>query len=379
MKRYWLLFSQAVTVVLAVYFVVATLKPSWVMQPGETPTVALFQVPSDRNAAPSPGSFRVAAQKASAAVVSINTSKATRRNPHSNDPWFRFFFGDQDNEPQVGLGSGVIVSPSGYILTNNHVIEGADEIEVILNDSRHARARVIGSDPDSDLAVLKIELDKLPVIVLGNSDALQVGDPVLAIGNPFGVGQTVTSGIVSALGRNQLGINTFENFIQTDAAINPGNSGGALVDASGNLLGINTAIYSRSGGNMGIGFAIPVATAQQVLESIVKEGQVTRGWIGVEPSDLSPELAETFGVKSDEGVIITGVLQNGPAALAGIRPGDVITRVGDQRVQNVSELLTKVAALKPGKAVNFAVRRQDRTLDVSITPGMRPKPRRTQQ
>ncbi|MEK9802797.1 MAG: trypsin-like peptidase domain-containing protein [Curvibacter sp.] len=379
MKRYWLLFSQAVTVLLAAYFVVATLKPSWVMQSGETPTVALFQAPSERPAGATPGSFRLAAQKASAAVISINTSKAARRNPHSNDPWFRFFFGDQDNEPQVGLGSGVIVSPSGYILTNNHVIEGADEIEVILNDSRRSRARVIGTDPDSDLAVLKIELDKLPVIVLGDSDSLQVGDPVLAIGNPFGVGQTVTSGIVSALGRNQLGINTFENFIQTDAAINPGNSGGALVDIHGNLLGINTAIYSRSGGNMGIGFAIPVGTAQQVLESIVKEGQVTRGWIGVEPSDLTPELAETFGVKSAEGVIITGVLQNGPAAQAGIRPGDVITRVGNQPVQNVSDLLTRVAALKPGQAVNFAVRRQDRTLDVSITPGVRPKPRRVQQ
>jgi len=412
MKRYWLLFSQAVTVLLAVYFVLATLKPEWIISPQSgSPTVALFQAPSDRNAAPPPGSFRLAAQKASAAVVSINTSKAARRNPNSNDPWFRFFFGDQDNEPQVGLGSGVIVSPNGYILTNNHVIEGADEIEVILNDSRRSRARVIGSDPDSDLAVLKIELDKLPVIVLGNSDALQVGDPVLAIGNPFGVGQTVTSGIVSALGRNQLGINTFENFIQTDAAINPGNSGGALVDASGNLLGINTfenfiqtdaainpgnsggalvdasgnllgintAIYSRSGGNMGIGFAIPVATAQQVLESIVKDGQVTRGWIGVEPSDLSPELAETFGVKTDEGVIITGVLQNGPAALAGIRPGDVITGVAGKPVQNVSELLSRVAALKPGSPASFSVRRQDRALNISITPGVRPKPRRVPQ
>jgi serine protease DegQ len=379
MKRYWLLFSQAVTVLLAAYFIVATLKPAWVMEPGETPTVALFQAPAERQATPPPGSFRAAAQKASAAVVSINTSKSARRNPHANDPWFRFFFGDQDNEPQVGLGSGVIVSPGGYILTNNHVIEGADEIEVILNDSRRSRARVIGTDPDSDLAVLKVELDKLPVIVLGNSDALQVGDPVLAIGNPFGVGQTVTSGIVSALGRNQLGINTFENFIQTDAAINPGNSGGALVDANGNLLGINTAIYSRSGGSMGIGFAIPVSTARQVLESIVKEGQVTRGWIGVEPSDLSPELAETFGVKGNEGVIITGVLQNGPAAQAGIRPGDVITRVSGEPVLNVSELLSRVAALKPGTPAAFVVRRQDRTLDVSITPGVRPKPRRNQQ
>ena len=262
-------------------------------------------------------------------------------------------------QPQVGLGSGVIVSPNGYILTNNHVVEGADEIEVILNDSRRAAAKVIGTDPDTDLAVLKIELDKLPVIVLGNSDSLQVGDQVLAIGNPFGVGQTVTSGIVSALGRNQLGINTFENFIQTDAAINPGNSGGALVDTNGNLLGINTAIYSRSGGSMGIGFAIPVSTAKQVLEGIVKDGQVTRGWIGVEPSDLSPELAETFGVTAQQGVIITGVLQNGPAAQAGIRPGDVVTDVAGKQVHNVSELLTQVAALKPGTAAAFDVQRAE--------------------
>jgi Do/DeqQ family serine protease len=310
-------------------------------------------------------------------VVSINTSKAARNNPRNSDPWFRFFFGEQGNEPQVGLGSGVLVSATGYILTNNHVVESADEIEVILNDSRHALAKVIGTDPDSDLAVLKIELDRLPAIVLGNSDSLQVGDQVLAIGNPFGVGQTVTGGIVSALGRNQLGINTFENFIQTDAAINPGNSGGALVDINGNLLGINTAIYSRSGGSMGIGFAIPVSTAKLVLEGILKDGQVTRGWIGVEPNDLSSELAETFGVKVKEGVIITGVLQNGPAALAGIRPGDVVTDVANKPVRNVSELLTSVAALKPGVASKFSVLRQDQRTELQVTPGVRPKPRKS--
>jgi len=379
MKRFWLLFSQAVTIVLAAYFVIATLKPDWLGNRGVSGAVALFEAPVERGSNSPPGSFRLAARKASAAVVSINTSKAARKNPNNNDPWFRFFFGDQGNEPQVGLGSGVIVSPNGYILTNNHVVEGADEIDVILNDSRHSRAKVIGADPDSDLAVLKIELDKLPVIVLGNSDALQVGDPVLAIGNPFGVGQTVTSGIVSALGRNQLGINTFENFIQTDAAINPGNSGGALVDTNGSLQGINTAIYSRSGGNMGIGFAIPVSTAKQVLESIVKDGQVTRGWIGVEPNDLTPELAETFGVKSTEGVIITGVLQNGPAAVAGIRPGDVITSVAEVPVHNVSELLSGVAALKPSVPAKLSLQRQDKQLELDITPGVRPKPRRIQQ
>lgn len=376
MKRLWLLFSQTVTVLLAAYFVVGTLKPNWLgTQPSLSSAIALIEAPTVKPGVVPPGSFRLAAQKSSAAVVSINTSKAAVKNPNSSDPWFKFFFGEQGNEPQVGLGSGVIVSTSGYILTNNHVIESADEIEVILNDSRRARAKVIGTDPDSDLAVLKIELDHLPAIVLGDSDSLQVGDQVLAIGNPFGVGQTVTGGIVSALGRNQLGINTFENFIQTDAAINPGNSGGALVDTSGNLLGINTAIYSRSGGSMGIGFAIPMSTAKFVLESIVKDGQVTRGWIGVEPNDLSPEFAETFGVKVTQGVIITGVLQNGPAALSGIRPGDVITQVAGKPVRNISELLSSVAALKPGTAAKFSVARRDEKIDLDVTPGLRPKPR----
>ena len=238
MKRLWLLFSQTVTVLLAAYFVVGTLKPEWMdKRPTLGGAVAVIEAPAGGAGVVPAGSYSPAAKRASPAVVSINTSKAAEKNPHSGDPWFRFFFGDQGDQPQAGLGSGVIVSPSGYILTNNHVIEGADEIEVILNDSRRTKAKVIGTDPDSDLAILKIELDKLPVIVLGNSDALSVGDHVLAIGNPFGVGQTVTGGIVSALGRNQLGINTFENFIQTDAAINPGNSGGALVDVNGHLHG----------------------------------------------------------------------------------------------------------------------------------------------
>jgi serine protease DegQ len=381
MKKIWLLFAQCVTLLLAAYFVVATLQPQWIHPKRYTVTDAV--VPT-LQAAPALGvipigSFRVAAQKASAAVVSISVIKAATPNPNANDPWFRFFFGDKGQEPQGGLGSGVIVSPSGYILTNNHVVEGGDEIEVVLNDMRRAKAKIIGTDPDSDLAILKIDLDKLPVIVMGSSDALQVGDQVLAIGNPFGVGQTVTGGIVSALGRNQLGINTFENFIQTDAAINPGNSGGALVDVNGNLLGINTAIYSRSGGNMGIGFAIPVTTAKQVMEGIVKDGVVTRGWIGVEPQELTPELAETFNLKMPsgtlDGVIITGVLQNGPAAQAGIKPGDVITAVAGKNVGSVSELLSQVAALKPGSAAKFAVRRADKTLDLEVSPGVRPRPK----
>ncbi len=378
MKRLWLLFAQTTTVLLAAFFVVTALKPQWLghgtATAGYGPVSLLEASPAQSGTTPV-GSFRAAAQKASAAVVSINTSKAVRKNPNANDPWFRFFYGDQSSEQQVGLGSGVIVSDSGYILTNNHVVEGADDIEVVLNDGRNARGKVIGTDPDTDLAILKIALDKLPVIVLGNSDLAQVGDQVLAIGNPFGVGQTVTSGIVSALGRNQLGINTFENFIQTDAAINPGNSGGALVDTSGNLLGINTAIYSRSGGNMGIGFAIPVSTAKQVLEGIVKDGQITRGWIGVEPNDLSPELAETFDVKTRQGVIITGVLQNGPAAKAGIRPGDVIVKITGTPVSDVAHLLSAVAALKPGMAAKFSIERKNQPLELDVTPGIRQRPK----
>ncbi len=380
MKRLWLVFAQAVTVLLAAYFVVGTLKPQWLQRgaavPGTTGTISILEAPAAPIAQPAPGSLSGAVRKAAPAVVSINTS-TNSRGPQSNDPWFRFFFGDRGDlqQQQTGLGSGVIMSPEGYVLTNNHVVEGADAIEVVLPDARRTAAKVIGTDPESDLAVLKIDLDKLPVMTLGNSDALQVGDQVLAIGNPFGVGQTVTSGIVSALGRNQLGINTFENFIQTDAAINPGNSGGALTDIGGNLMGINTAIYSRSGGSMGIGFAIPVSTAKQVMESIVKNGQVVRGWIGVEPNELTPELAQTFGIQSDQGVIVTGVLNNGPAADAGIRPGDVITQVGGQPVRTVFELLSRIAALTPGQATPFTLQRRGEAVQAQVTPAQRPQPR----
>ena len=372
MKRFWLLFSQSVTVLLAAYFVVLTFKPGWLGHLSSV--VSVIEAPPTVEGAVPTGSFRLAAKRSSAAVVSINTSKNARPNPNGMDPWFKFFFGEQTDQAQVGLGSGVIVSDNGYILTNNHVVENADENEVILNDSRRTPAKVMGTDPDSDLAVLKIKLDRLPVMVLGNSESLQVGDQVLAIGNPFGVGQTVTSGIVSALGRSHLGINTFENFIQTDAAINPGNSGGALVDINGNLLGINTAIYSRSGGNMGIGFAIPVSTAKWVLDGIVKDGQVTRGWIGVEPNELTPELAQTFGVTVHSGVIITGVMQNAPAAQAGMRPGDVVTAVAGQAVGNVAEMLTQVAALKPGHTADVDVQRANGKTRLQVIPGKRPKP-----
>jgi Do/DeqQ family serine protease len=373
MKRYWLLFSQVVTVLFAVWFVLVTLKPEWLNRRPSLQGVTLLEAPSNAPGTVMPGSMSPAAKSAAPAVVSIATTQARTSHPLANDPWFRFFYGDrEDDSPQMGLGSGVIVSPEGYILTNNHVVEGAQEIEVTLSDSRRTTAKVIGTDPDTDLAVLRITLDRLPVIAMGNSDTVQVGDKVLAIGNPFGVGQTVTGGIISALGRNQLGINTFENFIQTDAAINPGNSGGALVDVNGSLLGINTAIYSRSGGNMGIGFAIPVNTARQVLDGLVRNGQVTRGWIGVEPVELNSDLAETFGIQQTEGVIITGVLQNGPAFKAGLKPGDVLLAVGEKDVRNVSELLTLIAAQTPGTAVKMRIKRRNADMTLEVTPAQRP-------
>jgi serine protease DegQ len=382
MRKTWLLFSQAVTVVVAMLFVVATLKPQWLTRGAASPVVTIASAPVQPShaaavlAGGAATSYSAAAKLAAPAVVSITASKAPVRNPRSDDPMFQFFFGDRQRrsaEPQVGLGSGVIVSREGYLLTNNHVIDGADDIEVMLADGRQARAKLVGTDPESDVAVLKIELERLPAIAFGDADKLEVGDVVLAIGNPFGVGQTVTSGIVSALGRNQLGINTFENFIQTDAAINPGNSGGALVDAFGNLLGINTAIYSRTGGSLGIGFAIPVSTARLVMEALIKDGQVTRGFLGVEQRDLTPDIAQTLNLPIRQGVLITGVLQSGPASAGGLKPGDVVTRIGDKPVVNTSQLLNAVAALRPNAVTTLGVQRGDRALDVSVTLGQRPK------
>jgi Do/DeqQ family serine protease len=383
MRKTWLLFSQAVTVAVALLFVVATLKPEWIRRGNGVvalPSVVTISTAPTLPVSSAVGvavvSYSAAAKQASPAVVSITASKAPPRSPRNDDPVSRFFFGERSqrlqSEPQVGLGSGVIVSGEGYLLTNNHVIDGADDIEVMLADGRQARAKLVGTDPETDVAVLKIELDKLPSITFGDADKLQVGDVVLAIGNPFGVGQTVTSGIVSALGRNQLGINVFENFIQTDAAINPGNSGGALVDAAGNLLGINTAIYSRSGGSLGIGFAIPVSTARQVMEALIKEGRVTRGFLGVEQRDLTPEIAQTLKLPIQQGVLITGVLQSGPASAGGLRPGDVVTSIGSVPVTNTRQLLNAVAALRPQAVAALGVQRGDKALGVSVTVGQRP-------
>ena len=389
----WLVFSQAVTVGMALLFVVMTLKPEWLPRSsmgvaGRLPEPSIvIAAPSVQDAA-GPGAaatietgYASAARRAAPAVISIVASKMSRPNPHADDPAFRQFFGEGAGgvQPQTGLGSGVIVSAEGYLLTNNHVIEDADEIDVQLADGRQARARLIGTDPETDLAVLKIDLDRLPVMTFGDVTVLQVGDGVLAIGNPFGVGQTVTSGIVSALGRNRLGLSTFENFIQTDAAINPGNSGGALVDTAGNLVGINTAIFSRNGGNMGIGFAIPVDTARQVLQSLVRDGKVTRGWIGVETRELTADFAESFGLPVKTGVLITGVLQDGPASKGGLRPGDVVVRIADKAVASPAQLLAAVAALTPLDKASIGVQRGDKALDVSVTVAQRPAARQRPQ
>ncbi len=379
MRRYWLLFAQTVTIALGLYAVAATLRPDWLgarmhaIEPGTVADkVAVLQAPPQ----PAAGSYRDAAGRAMPAVVNILTSKALHENhPLLKDPFFRRFFGDKlpPEEQQASLGSGVIVSPDGYILTNNHVIDAADEIEVVLADGRKAPARVVGTDPETDLAVIRIDVKNLPVIVLGHSEQARVGDVVLAIGNPFGVGQTVTMGIISAVGRNNLHINHFENFIQTDAAINFGNSGGALIDTSGNLLGINSAIYSQSGGSVGIGFAIPVSTAKSVMEAIIKHGQVVRGWIGIETQDITPELADSFGLPQESGTIIAGVVRNGPADRAGIRPGDILLTVDGKKVGNTNEMLNLIAQLTPGGKSTMTLMRKNHAATVRVTVGKRPR------
>ena len=378
----WLVFSQAVTVAVAVLFVLLTLKPEWLPGGRAGGVSALLPTPTLVHLATAPGGaasgatgYALAARRAAPAVVSVTATKMARKSPHADDPRFKFFFGEggPTQQQQVGLGSGVIVSPEGYLLTNQHVVEDATEIEVQLPDGRQTRARLVGSDTETDIAVLKIDLDRLPVIALGDVRALQVGDAVLAIGNPFNVGQTVTAGIVSALDRSDAGSSRFQNFIQTDAAINPGNSGGALVDAQGALVGINTAIFSRTGGSMGIGFAVPVDTARQVMEMLVRDGAVRRGWIGVEPRDLSAELAESLNLPVKSGVLITGVLQSGPAARGGVRPGDVVVKVGSQPVRNTTELFAAVAALPPNKPAQLALQRGSQALAVEVQVGERGK------
>jgi serine protease DegQ len=383
MRRFWLLFAQATTLAVAALFVVSTFRPEWLpARPGilQAPLLRLAPATGPSSAATGIGSYHDAVQRATPSVVNIFTSKEVRPRRHSflNDPAFRRNFGEQplpdETQRASSLGSGVIVTVSGYVLTNHHVVEAANEIEVALADGRKLLAKVVGNDPETDLAVLRLDAENLPAITFGSSDSLRVGDVVLAIGNPFGVGQTVTGGIVSALGRTGLGINTFENFIQTDAAINPGNSGGALVNAGGNLVGINTAIFSRNGGSMGIGFAIPVSTARMVLEQIVKNGSVTRGWIGAGLGEITPAIAESFKLGNAQGVLIVEVVRGSPADRAGIKPGDVVTEVNRKPVADPPSLLNAVAALEPGSAAKLGVKRQGKDVEAAVTIGRRPKP-----
>jgi serine protease DegQ len=378
MRKFWLIFAQSTTVCLAVVFVITTLKPELLPATWRGGNVVSFKEAAPDVAPKKFNSYSYASKKAMPSVVNIFTSKEVRvqRHPLMDDPLFRHFFGNSLDEKRRSnsLGSGVIVSHQGYILTNSHMVRAADEIEVLLADGRKATPRLVGDDPETDLAVLKIDMKNLPAITFGRSDEANVGDVVLAIGNPYGVGQTVTMGIISALGRSHIGLNTFENFIQTDAPINPGNSGGALVDVSGNLIGINSAIYTRTGGSQGIGFAIPTSIAKQVMEQIIKNGSVTRGWIGVEAQDMSKELAESFKLPSTSGALIAGVVKNGPADKAGVKPGDILLSVESKPVTDSLSMLNLIAALPPGKPAGFTMMRNQTEVQFKITVGKRPKP-----
>ena len=380
MRKLWLLFAQSTTVALSVLFIIALFKPDLLRWQPQLQSLTIQQAQQTSTGRLTPSeSFAPSAKKVIPTVVNIFTQQKVRDSAHPalEDPVFRYFFGDRlDPKPRQAsnLGSGVIVSSNGYILTNHHVVEAADEIQVALADGRTLPARVVGADPETDLAVLKIEASNLPAITFAQAESLNVGDWVLAVGNPFGVGQTVTAGIVSALGRTHLGINTFENFIQTDAAINPGNSGGALVDAAGNLIGINTAIVSRTGGSLGIGFAIPASIARQIMEQIIQTGGVIRGWIGVEVQDLTPELAESFKRANADGALIAGVLRDGPADKAGMKPGDIVVAVDGKVVNDSSVMLNLIAALPPGETGVITVVRNQAEKVIKIKVGKRPKP-----
>jgi serine protease DegQ len=367
LQRLWLLLAQAVTLGVAAVLVYQLMFAEHQGAAPPPPASAVARAaPAEAVGMAPAGSFRDAVGKAAPSVVNVYTMKAAPARPRSP---YRFFFGEdeQQGELAAGLGSGVVVSADGLVLTNNHVIEGADQIAVALPGGEPAAARVLGTDPETDLAVLRIKAAGLRPIPFAPPDSVQVGDVVLALGNPFGVGQTVTQGIISATGRNRLGINTFENFVQTDAAINPGNSGGALVDVEGRLVGINTAIFSQSGGSQGVGFAIPASLASQVLEQIVAKGRVERGWLGAAASDLQSKPG---------GALISGVQRGGPAQKAGLQPGDIVVAVNGKPVADAAALIDATAALAPGTRAEFAVVRAGKRSPIAIELGRRPAPQR---
>ncbi|MBF7730319.1 S1C family serine protease [Pseudomonas sp. N040] len=349
--------------------------PQWVGLPDQA--VHLQQVRPAAASGQGQASYADAVSSAAPAVANLYSTKLVNK-PAQQQPTKPGLYSDdvpKQRRMESSLGSAVIISPEGYLLTNNHVIEGADKIVVALMDGRETLAHVVGTDPETDLAVLKIDLADLPVITLGRSDQIRIGDVALAIGNPFGVGQTVTMGIISATGRNQLGINTYEDFIQTDAAINPGNSGGALIDAQGNLLGINTAIFSKSGGSQGIGFAIPTKLAMDVMRAIIQQGRVIRGWLGIEIQPMTPELAESFGMEGRPGIIVAGLYRNGPGYLAGLQPGDVILSIDGEPASNGRRSMNQVARSKPGESVVLEVLRNGKPLQFKAEVGLRPQPK----
>ncbi|MEO8384203.1 MAG: trypsin-like peptidase domain-containing protein [Betaproteobacteria bacterium] len=381
MRRFWLIFAEFVTITLAIVFVITLIRPDWnpwhrtIVEIRES--VATGGLLTVGNASQSKSSFADASKRAMVSVVNISSSRDTKipsSNPLANDPLFQRFFGRPDGEeddPEVrgSLGSGVIINADekgGYVLTNDHVVAGSKDIQVSFADGRVLAAKVVGTDPESDLAVLRIEGKGLTPITLGQSEKARVGDVVLAIGDPFGVGQTVTMGIVSALGRNRLGVNRYENFIQTDAAINPGNSGGALVDVNGNLIGINSVIYSHSGGSLGIGFAIPISMAKDVMEQIIAEGSVTRGYIGISPQDVTPELAESLKLPVVRGALVATVVRGHPADKAGVKVGDVITGIEGKSIQDSVAAMAVIAALKPGKDAKFQLIRSAKQIELTV-------------
>lgn len=307
----------------------------------------------------------------SPAVVNISSTKVVKRQPSPFDDFFDFLYPFPDGRgrkwKEQSLGSGVIVSSDGYIVTNNHVIEQADEIKVILIDKKSFKARVVGSDPKTDIAIIKIDAKGLPVIPWGDSDKLQVGEFVLAIGNPFGLSHTVTMGIISAVGRADVGITDYENFIQTDAAINPGNSGGPLVNIKGELIGINTAIFSKTGGYQGIGFTVPSNMVRVVMDQLIKQGKVTRGWLGITIQELTPEIAQKFGLKQSEGALVSDVAKGSPAYRAGIMRGDIILEFNGKKVRDVATLRNMVAQSRIGSQVEIKVSRRDKEIAVRAT------------
>jgi serine protease DegQ len=379
MRKLWLVFAQAVTATLAVIFVVSLVKPEWMAWRRQVVEVhesapAASALPVAALPLAGASSFSEAARKAIPSVVNISaTKKVQRKNPLIDDPAFQRFFGDRFTLPpetQLSLGSGVIVSREGYILTNDHVVDGVSDIQVTLHDGRTLAGKIVGSDPETDLAVVRVSAGGLTPITFGHSELAKVGDVVLAIGDPFSVGQTVTMGIVSAVGR-EITTNPFGSFIQTDAAINPGNSGGALVDAKGNLIGINTLIFTRSGGYQGIGFAIPVGLAKRIMEQIIETGSVTRGWFGIDVMDVTPELAESLGLKVTHGVIVGAIERGSPADRSGVKLRDVILSIDGKPVADTATLLKSIAAMPPGKSVPVKVLRQERELAFDVVVGRR--------